>query len=343
VSKTVSRLLLVLAIVAMASLLIFPDLFLPKDSTQQLASVPKAQGPALEKFNVSGAFERTLSTFLVIDAGKEKGIWASNGMDPQFVTIRRALTAAEIKEQIASGIKIGLSSTNEPLLARSDGVPVKIVASYVGNVPQKIFVRVDSQIKTVNDLDGNKIGVSSNNSATARTTLYVTSRFGIRIQLIGLGNTVNLVTALREGRIDAFTSSDSTILRLVDTGELRILMFVSDVVDRPHSSFVVWATDDMIQKNPALVKRFVKATLETVKQLQEKPIYAVDIYVKRTNASRDLADKAVSQLDWTPSISGAELSTAVRNSWQYAKDSGSIPSGIIPVKIEDVVDSRFLP
>ena len=342
-SKTISRLLLVLAIIALTSLVAFPDLFLPKDSTQESALAPKAQGPTLEKFNVSGAFERTLSTFLVIDAGKEKGIWASNGLDPQFVTIRRALTASEIKEQVASGLKIGLSSVNEPLIVRSNGVPIRIVASYVGNIPQKIFVGAGSQIKTVNDLDDKKIGVSSNNSATARTTLYVTSRFGMKVHLIGLGNTANLVTALRVRRVDAFTSSDSTILRLVDSGELRILIHVSDVVDRPHSSFVVWASDDLIQKNPALVKRFVKATLETVKQLQENPSYAADLYVKRINSSRELADKALSQLDWTPIMGGAELSTAVRNSWQYARDSGSIPSSTTPVKIEDAVDSRFLP
>lgn len=328
----------------MASLVVYPDIFLPKDSTQQLASAPKqVQTSALTKFNVSGAFERTLSAFLVIDAGRDKGIWTSNQLDPQFVTIRRALTAAEIKDQVASGINIGLSATNEPLIARSDGVPVKIVASYVGNVPQKIFVKAEGPIKTASDLDGKKIGVSALNSAISRTAAYVSNRFGIRPEFVPLGNTANLVLALKDGRADAFISSDPVALRLVDSGELRILVYVSDIVPRPHASFVIWATDDVIQKNPDLVKRFVKATLEIVKHLQENPSYAIDLYIKRTNASRDLADKAIGQLDWTPRMSGVELSTAVANSWEYARDSGSIPASITPVKAEDAVDSRFLP
>lgn len=332
---------LALAIIAIVTIIFSLYAFLLRDSAQQSAS-PGAQ-PALERFNVSGAFERTLSTFLVIDAGKERGVWANNGMDPQFITIRRALTAAEIKEQVASGVKIGLSATNEPLLARSQGVPVKIVASYVGNIPQKIFVKADGQIKTESDLNGKKIGVSSLNSAIARATVYVINKFGIRAELVPLGNTANLVNSLREGRVDAFTSSDSSALRLVDSGELRILLFVSDLVPRPHSSYVIWASDDLIQKNPDLVKRFVKATLETVRYLQENPSYAADLYVKRINASRDLADKAIGQIDWTPRMSGVELSVAVRNSWEYAKDSGAIPASIIPVEVEDTVDSRFLP
>jgi len=336
--------LIVLAIIAMATIVLYPELFLPRDSTQQPSVVPRqVQTSAVARFNVSGAFERTPSAFLVIDAGKEKGIWASNGLDPQFVITRRGFTAAEIERQLASGIKMGLSSTNEPLSAMSAGVPVKIVASYVGNVPQKIFVKAEGPIKVIEDLNGKNVGVSSNNSATARITSYVTSRFGIKPQLVSLGNTANLVTALRDGRVDAFTSSDPAVLRLVDSGELRILVFVSDVVPRPHSSFVIWATDDMIQKNPDLVKRFVKATLETVKHLQENPSYAADLYIKRTNTTRDLAEKALSQLDWTPRMSGAELSTAIRNSWQYAIDYGAIPSNLIPVKAEDTIDPKFLP
>jgi NitT/TauT family transport system substrate-binding protein len=210
-------------------------------------------------------------------------------------------------------------------------------------VPQKIFVKTDGPIKVIEDLSGKNIGVSSNTSATARITAYVTSRFGVKPQLVSVGNTANLLVALREGRVDAFTSSDPAVLRLVDSGELRILAFVSDVVPRPHSSFVIWAADDIIQKNPDLVKKFVKAALDTVKHLRENPSYAAELYVKRTNATRDLAEKALSQLDWTPRMGGAELSTVVRNSWQYASDYGAIPSNIIPVKVEIAVDSRFLP
>jgi ABC-type nitrate/sulfonate/bicarbonate transport system substrate-binding protein len=327
----------------MASIVLYPELFLQRDSAQQSAPVQRVQTSALARFNVSGAFERTPSAFLVIEAGKEKGIWTSNGLDPQFVTTRRGFTAGDIEQQLASGIKIGLSSTNEPLLAMSAGVPVKIVASYVGNVPQKIFVKTDGPIKVIEDLSGKNIGVSSNTSATARITAYVTSRFGVKPQLVSVGNTANLLVALREGRVDAFTSSDPAVLRLVDSGELRILAFVSDVVPRPHSSFVIWAADDIIQKNPDLVKKFVKAALDTVKHLRENPSYAAELYVKRTNATRDLAEKALSQLDWTPRMGGAELSTVVRNSWQYASDYGAIPSNIIPVKVEIAVDSRFLP
>ena len=76
--------------------------------SQQLAQTPKPAQP-LEKFKVIGHSVNTAAIFLVIDAGKDRGIWASNGLDPEFIfnSEGRPNVASDIKEQVASGIKIG--------------------------------------------------------------------------------------------------------------------------------------------------------------------------------------------------------------------------------------------
>src|SRR3977135_975277 len=66
--------------------------------------------------------------FLLVDAGRDQGIWAKNGLDPEFVPA--AGSSEQLKERVESGIKIGFINAAEVTLARSNGVPVKTVAGY---------------------------------------------------------------------------------------------------------------------------------------------------------------------------------------------------------------------
>lgn len=304
--------------------------------TQNPVTVPQT----LQKFKAFGGFTTAESAFLVMDAAMDRGIWAKYGLDPEVITSPNK--PSYIEESVASGIRIGVAATADVPLDRSSGVPVKVVVGYIGSAIQKVYVKADDPIKTVNDLDGKKIGVTSLNSAPARAANYISNKFSIRTELVSLGNLTNQVVALKLGRVDAIASSEGAVLRLVDSGELRILVRSSDIVPKPFTTVSMWATDDLIQQDPDLVKRFVKATIETVTYLKENPSYAIDLYIRRTNAPRDLAEKVISQLDWAPSSSGSDLITAVANNWQYAKDSGAVPANT-NVNIEDVVDTRFLP
>ena len=93
--------------------------------------------------------------FLLIDAGNDRGIWARHGLNPEFVPA--ASSSVQLKSLIESGIKIGFVNAAEVTLARSSGVPVKIVAAYFGETTARIFVAANGAIKTAKDLNGKKI------------------------------------------------------------------------------------------------------------------------------------------------------------------------------------------
>lgn len=194
------------------------------------------------------------------------------------------------------------------------------------------------------DFDGKKIGVLSANDAFSRNLLYLSNRFGIKVEPVPLGNITNMVVALKLGKIDGFMTGQGAVLRLVHSGELKVVVSMSDVFPKPWGLIVIFATDDMIENNPDLLNRFVKATLETVRYLKENPNYAADLYIKRSNTPRTLADAVVSQIDWQPSGrgSGSDLVLVASNLWQYAKDSGVV-SAEANLEIEEAVDARFLP
>ena len=84
---------------------------------QKAASIPSHQFKAAAE---QGSFEWF---FLLVDAGNDRGIWARNGLNPEFVPA--AGSSVQLRSLINSGIKIGFVNAAEVTLARSSGVPVK--------------------------------------------------------------------------------------------------------------------------------------------------------------------------------------------------------------------------
>ena len=200
--------------------------------------------------------------FLLVDAGIEQGIWATNGFDLEFVPA--ASTATQLKERNESGIKIGFVNAAEVTLARLNGVQVKTVAAYFGETTARIFVAATGPINQVKDLDGRKIGIISNTHTSYRTVLYMNEKLAQNSEPVQLGSLANNLVALNSGQIDAFYSAEGSPLTLVESGELRVILSLSDIYPRPYTAVVVWAADDLIEQSPSIVRGFVKATLETV-------------------------------------------------------------------------------
>ncbi len=310
-------------------------------SPQLRQPAPASEAPYKFKAAGEGTFEWF---FLLVDVGKAQGIWAKNGLDPEFGPV--AGTSAQLKERVDSGIKIGFVNTAEVTLARANGVWVKTVAGYFGETTARIFVAAHGPIMTAKDLDGKKIGIVSTTHTSYRTVLYMNKKLAIKAEPVSLGSLSNNVAALKSGQIDAFYSAEGAALTLVDSGELRLLLPLSDIYPKPYTAVVVWTTSDLIEQNPDLVTRFVKATLETVAYIKDHPSYASDLYMKRTSAPRNVADRAVASLNQilAPSGrgSGQDLVAAVAGNWQFITESGAVPAGT-EVKIEETVETRFLP
>lgn len=282
--------------------------------------------------------------FLLVDTGKEQGIWAKHGLDPEFVPA--AGSATQLKERVDAGVKLGFVNTAEVPLARSGGTPVKVVAGYFGETTARIFAAANGPIKTAKELDRKRIGIVATTHTSYRTVLFMNEKLGIKAESIPLGSLQNNLAALKAGQIDAFYSAEGAALTLVDAGDVQLILPLADIYPKPYTAVVVWATDDLIRGNPDLIAKFVNATLETVEFLKAHADYATSLYVKRTNAPRNVAEKAVASLNSILSPSGRgsghDLVAAVKGNWQFIVDSGAVARDIA-VNIDEVVDTSFVP
>lgn len=282
--------------------------------------------------------------FLIVDAGRTQGIWARNGLDPQFVAA--AGSALQLEQAVRAGVKLGLVNTAEVLLARAAALPVKIVAGYFGQTTARIFVAESSAIRSAEDLDRRKIGIVATTHTSFRAVLFLNKQLGIVAEPVPLGSLQNNLAALKAGQIDAFYSAEGAAVALAKAGQARLLLPLASIYPHPYTAVVVWTTDDLIRSNRDLVRRFVRATLETVGFLKAHPSEATRLYISRTGAAPEVAGQAVDSLLQVLAPrgtgSGPDLISAVKGSWRFTIESGAV-SAEQNLRIEAAVDTSFLP
>lgn len=289
---------------------------------------------------VSGNNDRFEWFVLPVEVGKEQGIWVRHGLDPDFVPA--AASAAQLEQQVASGIKLGLVNTAEVLLARSEGAAVKIVAGYFGETGAKIYVKADAPWRTAKDLDGRKVGILAKTHTSYRTVAFMNARLGINCEPIVAGNLDSSLAALMAGTIDAFYSAEGAA---ATKEQVRVVLSLADLYPKPYTAVVAWATEDLIQQDPALVRAFVEATLDSVRFIKEHPGDASRVLARRWNMPEGSASRVVAELNkvLTPHGrgSGQDLLAAVEGNRRFTAESG-FPA-VSAVHVEDAVNASFLP
>lgn len=278
---------------------------------------------------------------LVVDAGTERGFYTANGLEPRWVTReKRAVSIKDLPELLQQGTELGLSSPSEILVARVQGLPVKVIAGFVGETEVKIYVSPNGRVKEPRDLDGKTIGPTS--LAVQRGVGYFSRAYGIKAQAAPFGTLDGMVAALRNGEVDAIITAEARVLAFVDQGELRLLVRSADYRPQPELNNALWASDSLIALRPELVRAFVKATLQTVRYLKDNPADAARLMAKRTGMSEALSRKAVAQIDWVPSGKpGGDLAKAAQNYWRVLQGTGALPPNI-DLGANELIDTRFV-
>lgn len=289
----------------------------------------------------SGYHSSLEAYYLVMEAGRDRGIYRAHGLEPQWVTrAGRAVAANDLKLLVAEGTEVGLSSGSEVLLARMQGVPIRIVAGFVGETLVSVYAKADGPIGTPRDLDGRRIGPTS--AAVQRQVAHLSRTLGVRAQAVPFASLDQQLGALEKDQIDAIITAEALPLGLVHEGKLRRVLKAADYRPKPELNNLIWASELLIERDPELVGSFVRATLETVGYMKEHPDYAAGLLAKRPGMTEHLAQRIVAAIDWTPSGQpGEDLMAASRNFGRVFLATGAVPEGT-ELRFEEIVDTRFV-
>jgi ABC-type nitrate/sulfonate/bicarbonate transport system substrate-binding protein len=216
-------------------------------------------------------------TFLAADVGVAEGIYKKYGLD---VEISSFGGDAKLQQAMAAGaVDFGLGSG--PAMAFAvKGAPVIAVAAF-GDQPSDISIVLpaDSPIKSVKDLKGKLLAVSTTGSLTDWLVKRVSSSEGWGtdgIRTAALGDAPSQVAAMRAHEVDGLMGSTDYSFQLEERHEGRQLVGMGTFV--PHFiAHVVFARRDLVKEKPDVVRRFLKGFFASIAFIRDHKAETIKI------------------------------------------------------------------
>ena len=230
-------------------------------------------------------------TFVVLDVGQEQGIFAKYGID---VEISALAGDAKVQQALAAqSIDFGLGS-GPSMAFVAKGAPVYAVAAFAAE-PRNISVVIgpNSPIKTVADLKGKKLSVTTAGSLTD----WLAHRIGVQegwgtdgVTTVALGAFAASLAALRTGQIDGMMAAIEAGYGLEEKGEGKILVGMEKYAPK-FITHVVYARKDLIADKPDVVSRFLKGFFATIAFEKANKDKTTEIAMKVLHQSKPVMDR----------------------------------------------------
>jgi ABC-type nitrate/sulfonate/bicarbonate transport system substrate-binding protein len=218
------------------------------------------------------------SPIIPVNVGEKLGIFAKHGLD---VKISDFLGGSKLAQAMAAGsIDIGVGAGTEMAFV-AKGAPIIAICNAAPPIPFiGIAVPWDSPVKTVAELKGKKIGVSSRGSLTDWLALQLARHEGWGLEgvtPVALGNgAANVTSAFREHLVDADVAVTSLIFDMEEKKIGRLLIPVSNYAGNLAAG-AIFASTQLTKSNPDAVRAFLAAWLETIDYIRKHKQEAVKI------------------------------------------------------------------
>jgi ABC-type nitrate/sulfonate/bicarbonate transport system substrate-binding protein len=261
-----------------------------------------------------------------------KGFYRDEGLDVEIILIRGA-----VGMQALLGGSVDYTSAAGSIIAGAvRGVPVRLVL-VVNTKPQFDLVG-QPDIKTVAQLKGKVVGISSRGGAVDILTQTILSQHGVTANkdatLIVIGSPEELVTALRTGRIAACLLTQPRQLILYRDGFTKLAYSGDYLSSYPTGG--VGTTEEKIKNNPAEVMGFVRASLKGQQyfaQHRSESIELISKYlgIKDRSLATEVYDLQLSRLGGATYLDEIWMRGAI----EFTKKSMGLTKEVAPNQVFD--------
>lgn len=230
--------------------------------------------------------------FTPLDIGMQTGIFAKHGLD-----VEESVSSGDAKLQqlLASGsVDIGIGGGPGMAFA-AKGAPAKAVAAMYGPPnDMAVMVGYNSGIKTVDDLKGKKLGVTTVGSLTAWIGHRINEEKnwdGNGIDVVPIGGMPPARAAVKTHQIDGYIGALDAGYKLEEAKEWRVVTTATPFVQH-FITHILLARDELIDKQPDLVRAFLQGWFETIAYMKANKAKAVEISAKAVDLSPSVAARA---------------------------------------------------
>jgi len=206
---------------------------------------------------------------------KEAGYYKDEGLNVDLVVMR----GAPAVQALIGGTVPFASSGGAGLLPIVRGAPLRVV--FTTYVRPMFWLYSKPEIKTVEELRGKKIGVSSIGSGPDSLLRILLKKYnldgGRDVAILATGPGPARFFALKAGATDAAVLNEQAALLAQESGFRQLYSFTKgDEFVEVQGSIVL--QDALMESDPTFVQKFVRATLKGLLYLQENRAGSVAIH-----------------------------------------------------------------
>lgn len=227
-----------------------------------------------------------------VNVGDKLGIFKKHGLDLKIVDFHGG---SKMSQAMAAGsIDIGDGAGTE-MAHVAKGAPMIAVCQTAGPTPfLSIGVPYDSPLKSIGDLKGKKIGVSTAGSLTDWLVKELKRKQGWKpedVTAVAIGNGAsNIISAFRAHLVDGDIGVTSLFLTMEQQKTGRVLFPVTKFAGNMAAG-TLYASKHLTETNPDAVRAFVTAWIETVNYMYTHKAETVKIESQITGFPESVMSK----------------------------------------------------
>ena len=216
---------------------------------------------------------------LFIPQGVEAGIFKREGIEVEITWTRGG--AETLQAVITDSADLAMANGILGVIgAISKGAPLKIVsAQMTGAADMFWYVKADSPVKSMQDMEGRTMGYSRPGSSTNLVALALSDHFRVKPKLVSTGGIPDTRTQVMSGQIEAGWSVPHFNFDLVSEGKIRIIARGTDVPSLNDQTVRVnVAGSKFLTGRRDVARRFMKGYHDSIEWVYANPEKAVAFY-----------------------------------------------------------------
>lgn len=218
---------------------------------------------------------------------KDRGYFQKEGLEVDLILMRGSVANQAL---IAGNVDFTTVPT-AALQAAIQGAPLKVVLSAFHKPMFWLYSR--PEIRSIKDLSGKKVAVSSLGAAGDSALRELIKKNGMdenrQVAILAIGTTATRLGALSTGVVDAALMTFPHNITAAESGLREIVSFIASDIIQLQGAIVT--RDALIHSDPALVEKFLRATIRGLNYFSNNRSGAVAILARNVNTQEELAAK----------------------------------------------------
>ena len=240
-----------------------------------LAALLCAAGPAAAQDRVSLRLNWLLYGFHTpFHLGVERGYYREAGIE---LTIGEGQGSARAVQLVAAGSDtFGLSDGASIINGVVRGAPVQAVMGIMNRSPFAVIVRADSGVRRIQDLAGRTIAATTGEAGLVMfpALLRANGMAPDAVRFLRVDGAGKLVATLENRTVGMLGGVENQSLILPQRG-LEVVNLLYADLGANTMGLAIHATRDTIQRNPDMVRRFIRATQRSFEAAEREPDAAI--------------------------------------------------------------------